>query len=61
MKLVGLRRPKIMCSPSCVDYRCKTNAIILLDMGHPLKGDLYGRDRERKETKNLNVVDVLTV
>jgi hypothetical protein len=30
-----LRRPKITCSPSFVDYRPKTNAVILLDMGQP--------------------------
>jgi hypothetical protein len=38
MKLVRLRRPKIVCSPSYVDYRPKTNAVILLDMGHTLRG-----------------------
>jgi hypothetical protein len=32
-KLVRLRRPKIACSPSYADYRPKTNAVILLDMG----------------------------
>jgi hypothetical protein len=39
VKLARLRRPKIACSPSLVDYRPKTNAIILLDMGHTLRGD----------------------
>jgi hypothetical protein len=34
-----LRRPKIICSPSYVDCRPKTNAIILLDMGHTLRGE----------------------
>jgi hypothetical protein len=29
---VRIRRPKITCSPSYVDYRPKTNAVILLDM-----------------------------
>jgi hypothetical protein len=32
-----LRRPKIACSPSHVDYRPKTNAVILLDVGHTLR------------------------
>jgi hypothetical protein len=32
--LARLRRPKIVCSPSYADYRPKTNAVILLDMGH---------------------------
>jgi hypothetical protein len=39
VKLARLRRPKILCPPSYVDYRPKTNAVILLDMGHTLKGE----------------------
>jgi hypothetical protein len=39
MKLARLRRPKITCSPLNADYRTKTNALILLDMGHTLRGD----------------------
>jgi hypothetical protein len=38
-KLDSLRRPKISCSPSYVDYRPKTNAVILLDLGHTLRGE----------------------
>jgi hypothetical protein len=38
-KLAKLRRPKIICSHSYVDYRPKTNAVILLDMGHTLRGE----------------------
>jgi hypothetical protein len=30
---------EITCSPSCADYRQKTNAVILLDMGHTLRGE----------------------
>jgi hypothetical protein len=58
-----LRRPKITCSPSYAEYRPKTNAVILLDMGHThTKGRLRMREIGKgKETKNLNVVDVLTV
>jgi hypothetical protein len=37
VKLARLRRPKIACSPSYADYRLKTNAVILLDMGHTLR------------------------
>jgi hypothetical protein len=33
------QRPKTACSPSYADYRPKTNAIILLDMGHTVRGD----------------------
>jgi hypothetical protein len=35
---VRLRRPKIACSPSYADYRPKTNAVILLYLGHMLRG-----------------------
>jgi hypothetical protein len=38
VKLGRLKRPKIAYSPSYVDYRPKTNAVILLDMGHTLRG-----------------------
>jgi hypothetical protein len=34
-----LRSPKIACSPSYVDYRPKTNAVILLAMDHTLRGE----------------------
>jgi hypothetical protein len=32
-------KAKIICSPSYADYRPKTNAVILLDMGHMLSGE----------------------
>jgi hypothetical protein len=38
-KLARLRTPKAACSPSYVDYRCKTTALILMDMGHTLRGE----------------------
>jgi hypothetical protein len=38
-KLDRLRRPEIACSPLYADYRPKTNAVILLDMGHTLRGE----------------------
>jgi hypothetical protein len=40
--LARLRRPKIAFSSSYVDYRAKTNAIVLLDMGHTLRGEYTG-------------------
>jgi hypothetical protein len=43
VKLARLRRPKIIYSPSYADYRTKTNAVILLDMGHTL---IRNKDRE---------------
>jgi hypothetical protein len=59
VKLARLRRTKIICSPSYVDYRTETNAG--RDMGHT-KGRLCKAGiGQGKETKNLNVVDVLTV
>jgi hypothetical protein len=39
MKLARLRRPKITCLSSYVDYRLKTNAVVSLDMGHTLRGE----------------------
>jgi hypothetical protein len=36
---VRLRRLKIIYSPSYMDYRPRTNAVILLDMGHTVRGD----------------------
>jgi hypothetical protein len=38
-KVARLRRPKIACSSSYVNYSDKTNAIILLDMGHTVRGE----------------------
>jgi hypothetical protein len=39
VKLARLRKPKIVCSPSDAVYSHKTNAVILLDMGHTLRGE----------------------
>jgi hypothetical protein len=52
MKLARLRKPKITCSFSYVDYRPKTNAVILLDMGHT-NGRPHGRNREREGNQKL--------
>jgi hypothetical protein len=53
VKLVRLRKPKITCSLSYEDYRLKTNAVILLDMGHTLRGDSTLQDREREGNQKL--------
>jgi hypothetical protein len=45
VKLVRLRRAKIVCSPSYVDYRPETNAVTLLDMSHIPRGE---HTKERK-------------
>jgi hypothetical protein len=44
-----------------VDYRPKTNAVILWDMNHTKGIPRKGKIEQGKETKNLNVVDVLSV
>jgi hypothetical protein len=55
------QKAKIVCSPSYVDYRPKTNAVILWDTGHT-KGRLCNVGiGQGKETKKLNVVDMLIV
>jgi hypothetical protein len=60
-EVVMLRRPNITCYPSYADYRPKTNAVILWDIDHT-KGRLYSRGTgQGKGTKNLNVVDILTL
>jgi hypothetical protein len=38
VKFARLRKSKIVCSPSYADFRSKTIAVILLDMGHMLRG-----------------------
>jgi hypothetical protein len=39
VKLARLRRPKIVCSPSYANFRPIANAVILLDMGHTVRGE----------------------
>jgi hypothetical protein len=57
-----LRRPKSTYSPSYVAYRPKINAVVLLDMSHTLRGELYRRNWEREGSlKLLNVVHMHTV
>jgi hypothetical protein len=34
-----LRRPKIICSPSYLDFRSRANAAVLLDLDHMIKGE----------------------
>jgi hypothetical protein len=38
-RLARLRRPKIIYSPSYVDFRSRENAAMLLDLGHRLRGE----------------------
>jgi hypothetical protein len=46
LKLARLRS-KSVCSPSYVEFRPKTNAVILLDMGHTLRV-VIEKDRKPK-------------
>jgi hypothetical protein len=55
------RKPKASCSPSDADYRPKANAAILWDMGHTQGRPCMGGIGHGKETKNLNMVDMLMV
>jgi hypothetical protein len=57
VKLVRLRRSKISCSASCVDYIPQANAAIFLE-SVTLKED-HTQVGQGKQTKNLNGVDVL--
>jgi hypothetical protein len=58
---LGTESQKITCSPSYADYRPKTTAAVLGYMGHTKGRPYTGGIGQRKETKNLNVVDVFTV
>jgi hypothetical protein len=55
VKLIKLRRPKIICSPLYADYSPKTNAVILLDMGHTLRKGTHMRERNREREGNLKL------
>jgi hypothetical protein len=35
--LARLRRPNVVCSPSYEDFRFKTNAVVVQDLGHTLR------------------------
>jgi hypothetical protein len=39
VKLARLRKSKVVCSPSYMDFRPKISAAILLGMGHMLRGE----------------------
>jgi hypothetical protein len=37
VRLARLRRPKIICSPSYVDFKSRAKAAMLLELGHTLR------------------------
>jgi hypothetical protein len=39
-----IRRPKIICSPSYVDFRSRANAAMFLDFGHMLREEHIGEE-----------------
>jgi hypothetical protein len=39
VKLVRLRKPKIVCSPSDAVFRSRAKEVIFLDLGHMLRGE----------------------
>jgi hypothetical protein len=51
-EVIRLRRPKSH-SPSYMDYRPQTNAVILLHMGHTLRENTHRRNQEREENLKL--------
>jgi hypothetical protein len=42
-----VRRPKIVCSPSYADFRSRAKAVILLDLGHTLRGEHIREEWDR--------------
>jgi hypothetical protein len=60
-KLVRLRRPKITCSPLYVDYRPKKCSNIIGHGSYTKGRQQIGGIGKGNKTKNLNVVDVLTI
>jgi hypothetical protein len=39
VRLARIRTPKIVCSPSYADFRSRTNAAMLLDLDHTIRGE----------------------
>jgi hypothetical protein len=56
VKLARLRKPKMVCSSSYVDFRSKTNAVILLDLGHMLRGGHIQEEQGKEGNPKLETV-----
>jgi hypothetical protein len=56
VRLARLRRPKIICSPSSVDFRSRAKAVMLLDLGHTLRGEHIQEEWEYVGNPNLESV-----
>jgi hypothetical protein len=59
-EVILAQKAKSTCSPLYVDYRPKTNAVTLLDMGHTLRGKHTCKKQGKERVPNLNVADMLT-
>jgi hypothetical protein len=57
--LARFRKPKIVCSPSYADFRSNIDAVILLDMGHTLRGEHI--QEEQGKVANPKLESVLCV
>jgi hypothetical protein len=53
VRLARPKRPKIVCSPSYVDFRSRANAVMFLDVGHVLRGDCTQEEREKEKGRKL--------
>jgi hypothetical protein len=58
--LARLRRPKSICCLSYADFRSRAKAVMLLDLGHTLRGEHIQRNGDRQEIQNLKVFYVPT-
>jgi hypothetical protein len=58
VRLPRIRRPKIVCSPSYVDFRSRENTVILLNLDHTLRGEHIWKVWDRQKTQNVIVFDV---
>jgi hypothetical protein len=41
-----VQKPKIVCSPSYVDFRSRANIVMLLDLDHMTRGEHLWEDRD---------------
>jgi hypothetical protein len=61
VKLARLTSQKIACSPSYVDKRSKTHAVIVLHMGHTLRGEHVQEEQGKRRKPKTLKCDVYTV
>jgi hypothetical protein len=59
-RLTRLRRPKIVCSPSYLDFRSRANTTMWLGLDHMTRGEHIREISDRQKTQNMKVFDVPT-